>query len=78
MPPKSSQNRQKSVEQEGRILLAIQAIQKKEISAIRRAACIFSVPESTLRARLRGVTYRAETRANSFKLTELEEETLEN
>jgi hypothetical protein len=78
MPPIRSQNRQKSTEQEGRILLAIQAIQKKELSAIRQAARIFSVPESTLRARLRGITYRGETRANSFKLTELEEETLEN
>ena len=78
MPPKRSQNRQKSTEQEGRILLAIQAIQKKEIAAIRAAARIFSVPESTLRARLRGITYRAETRANSSKLTKSEEETLEN
>jgi hypothetical protein len=35
------------------------------------------VPESTLRSRLRGTIFRAETRANSYKLTELEEESLQ-
>jgi hypothetical protein len=34
------------------------------------------VPESTLRLRLRGATYRAETRANGHKLTQIEEELL--
>jgi hypothetical protein len=35
------------------------------------------VPESTLRSRLRGVQHRAISRANSHKLTEVEEETLQ-
>ncbi|KAJ5164703.1 uncharacterized protein N7500_006533 [Penicillium coprophilum] len=40
MPPIRSQSSKKSIEQEGRILLAIQAIKKQEISSIhlRRAA----------------------------------------
>lgn len=50
------------------ILLAIQAIKNKGISAIREARRL-SVPESTPRTRLRGTTFRAETRANSHKLT---------
>jgi hypothetical protein len=34
------------------------------------------VPESTLRTRLKGSTNRAETRANGYKLTKIEEESL--
>jgi hypothetical protein len=63
--PQSSRN---SIEQAGMILLAIQAIKNKGISAIREARRL-SVPESTPRTRLRGTTFRAETRANSHKLT---------
>ena len=65
------------MEREGRILLAIQAIKRQEISALREAARRFDVPESTLRTRLRGTTFRAETRANNYKLSETEEESLE-
>ncbi|OQE11280.1 hypothetical protein PENFLA_c074G06585, partial [Penicillium flavigenum] len=77
MPPIRSQSSRNSIEKEGRILLAIQAIQNKEISAIREAARRFQVPESTLRTRLRGITFRAETRANGHKLTQIEEESLQ-
>jgi hypothetical protein len=77
MPPIRSQSSRNSIEREGRILLAIQAFKNQEISAIREAARRFEVPESTLRSRLRGTTFRAETRANSYKLTELEEESLQ-
>ncbi|RJE16853.1 Pogo transposable element [Aspergillus sclerotialis] len=76
MPPNRTQSSRNSVEREGRILLAIQAIQKQEISVIREAARRFNIPESTLRTRLRGTTYRGETRANGYKLTEIEEESL--
>jgi hypothetical protein len=78
MPPIRSQNRQKLAEQEGRIWLAIIAIQNKEISAIKQAAHCFNVPETTLRTRLPGTPDRSETRANSYKLTQTEEETLKN
>ena len=76
MPPIRSQSSRNSIEQEGRILLAITAIQKQEISTIREAARLFNVPRTTLQRRLAGHTTRAETRANGHKLTEIEEESL--
>ncbi|KAJ5169708.1 uncharacterized protein N7500_002491 [Penicillium coprophilum] len=77
MPPIRSQSSRNSIEQEGRILLATQAIQKQEISSVREAARRFNVPESTLRTRLRGVQHRATSRANSHKLTQIEEDSLQ-
>jgi hypothetical protein len=77
MPPIRTQSSRNSIEKEGRILLAIQAIQKQEIGTVRAAARVFNVPESTLRSRLKGSTNRVETRANSHKLTEIEEESLQ-
>ncbi|KAK5787481.1 hypothetical protein VI817_009978 [Penicillium citrinum] len=76
MPPIRSQKAQKSVEQEGRILLAVKAIKNKEISSIREAARCFDVPRATLQDRLRGYQFRHEARANSHKLTQYEEESL--
>jgi hypothetical protein len=76
MPPIRTQSSRNLVEQEGRILLAIQAIKKQEITSIREASRYFEVPFSSLRNRLNGLTNRSETRANSHKLTEIEEETL--
>ncbi|OQE11327.1 hypothetical protein PENFLA_c072G04132 [Penicillium flavigenum] len=77
MPPIRSRSSQNSIEQEGRILLAIQAIQKKEISSIREVARRFNVPRSTLSTRLNGVQNRAISRANSQKLTDVEEDSLQ-
>lgn len=77
MPPIRTQRPRNSTEQEGRILSAIQAIQKHEISSISLAARTFNVPRSTLRDRLSGHTERSTTRANSHKLTATEEESLE-
>lgn len=76
MPPDRVRSSRKSIEQEGCLSLAIQAIKDKEISSIREAARRFNMPESTLRTRLRGTTNCAETRANSYKLTQTEEESL--
>jgi hypothetical protein len=76
MPPIRSQSSQKRVEQEGRLLLAIQAIKNQEFTSIRRAAEVFDVPRSTLSARLNGITYRADSRANCHKLTQYEEKSL--
>ena len=76
MPPIRSQTSQKRVEQEGRLLLAIQAIKKEEFTSIRKAAEIFDVPRSTLTTRLNGITYRADLRANNYKLTAYEEKSL--
>ena len=52
-------------------------MKNQETSAIREAARRFEVPESTLRSRLCGTTFRANSRANSHKLTEIEEESLQ-
>ena len=77
MPPIRTQSSQNRTEQEGRILLAIQAIKKQEILSIRDAARQFNVPRTTLQRRVTGCPFRAETRANSHKLTEIEEESLQ-
>jgi DNA-binding NtrC family response regulator len=69
MPPKARQNLRNSIEQEGRILLAISAFQKQEIRNITEAARVYNIPRTTLRRRLNSYTFRAETRANSYKLT---------
>ena len=76
MPPKARENLQKSNSQEGRLLLAISALKKQEIRNIREAARVYNVPRTTLQRRLGGQTSRAETRANSHKMTQNEEESL--
>jgi hypothetical protein len=76
MPPKARQNSNNSIEKEGRVLLAISAIQKQEIRSIREAARVFDICHETLRRRLNGRTSRSEIRANSHKLTQNEEESL--
>jgi predicted HTH domain antitoxin len=76
MPLIRTEKPRKSLEKEGRIQLAISAINKGEISSIREAANIFSVPRSTLSDRLQGRTARVDRRANSHKLPKNEEETL--
>jgi predicted RNA polymerase sigma factor len=77
MPPIRSRSSQNSIEQEGRILLAIQDFQNQKISSIRGAARRFKVPEATLRRRLTRVQNRATSRANSYKLIEIKEQSLE-
>ncbi|CRL26889.1 Helix-turn-helix, Psq [Penicillium camemberti] len=59
MPPIRSQSSSNSTEQEGRLLLAIQAIKKQEIRTIAAAARTFNIPRSTLRDRLNGHTERS-------------------
>jgi hypothetical protein len=76
MLPNRNQNSQNSVNQEGRIQLAIKAYQNAEIPSIRGTARVFDVPERTLRRRLAGVPFRQVTRANSHKLTPEEEQSL--
>ena len=77
MPPNHARSSRNLVEQEGRILLAIQAIRRQEIPSIREAARRFNVPKSTLSTRLHGTINRSELRANNHKLTEIEEESLQ-
>jgi hypothetical protein len=78
MPPIRPQTSRNSVEQEGRILLAIQALKKQDIATVSLAARTFNVPRSTLRDRISGRTERRIVRANSHKLTEIEEDSLQN
>ena len=56
--------------------MAISAYKNKTIKSILKAANTFSVPEATLRTRLKGRQSRVEVRANRHKLTEFEEESL--
>ncbi|KAJ5938289.1 hypothetical protein N7466_001423 [Penicillium verhagenii] len=60
MPPTRSQN----------------PIKKQEKLSIRQAAEIYDIPKSTLYDRINGVNNRVESRANSTKLTEIEENSL--
>ena len=76
MPPIRTESRSKLAEQEGKILLALQAIKKEQFKSIRAAARLFGIPESTLRSRAHGIKSRVDTRANCHKLTQLEEDSL--
>ena len=69
MPPKRAQIGQKDPNQEGRVLLAIKAIQTGQITSVREAIRLFNIPRTTLRARLAGTPSRPITRANNYKLT---------
>ena len=76
MPPYRSQSSQNAIEQEDRILLAYQEIDNEEKTPIVIVARTYSVHDSPFRARLRGTTSRAESRAHSHHLTLIEEESL--
>jgi hypothetical protein len=76
MPPIRSKKKQDSIYQEGRISLAIQAIQNKSILSIAAAARAYDVPRSTLRDRVNGVLSQTTLRANGHKLTQLDEDIL--
>jgi hypothetical protein len=77
MPPIRSQTLRNSAEQESRLLLAIQAIEKQEIATISLAARTFNVPPSTLRRRLSRIQDRASSGANSHKSSEIDERSLQ-
>ena len=71
---------QRSVKQphsnEADIQLAISSINKRQFSANRRAAAVYSVPEATLRHRRAGRPAQRHCQPNSKKLTEREEEVI--
>ena len=76
MPPTRIRNKQDSIHQEGRILLAIEAIQNKSVSSVTAAARVYDVPRSTLRDRVNGALAKPTTRGNRLKLTQLDEDLL--
>jgi hypothetical protein len=78
MPPIRGKKAQKSVEQEGRILLAIKAIQNRRFTSVAAAARSFEVPRSTLQDRMKGITSWSDTRAIGHKFTQLEEESIQD
>jgi hypothetical protein len=61
---------------ESQVILACQAIQKTPKLSVRKAASIYMVDRGTVTKRLRGITPRRDTVANSRKLTNLEEVTI--
>lgn len=56
--------------------MAVQAIRENKNTSVSQAAKIYTVPESTLRARMKGRSSRRDIKPNSQKLTGLEEETI--
>jgi hypothetical protein len=76
MPPIRNKNPSKSVEIEGKIQLAISNLKNGNISSTRKAARIYNIPHTTLRARLQGIQYKDKKRANRHKLSEFEEDSL--
>jgi len=72
----ASQQRLQKLQNEGQLLLAVNAIKKSQVSSIRKAAKLYNVPEATLRHRLSGRASRTDSRANSHKLSQNEEQTL--
>jgi DNA invertase Pin-like site-specific DNA recombinase len=69
MPPKARQNSSNFAEKEERILLAISALEKQKICNIREVACVYNISRTTLQRRLNEIASRADTRANSYKIT---------
>ena len=76
MPPKRSEFSQKLAKQEGRIILALDDIKSGRIKSLRAAAKLYDIPFSTLQERATGISSRVDTRAKSYKLTQLEEDSL--
>jgi hypothetical protein len=78
MPPIRGKKAQKSIDQEGRLLLAIKAIKNGQIPSITAAARSFEVARSTLQDRIKGTTSWSDTRGTGYKLTILEEESIQD
>src|SRR5450432_3038338 len=72
----SPPNTTSSVQQEGRIALAIEALKQGYFTSLKGAARSYDVPESTLRYRLKGNPARRDKRPTNCKLTATEELTL--
>lgn len=69
---------QKSVEQEGRILLAIEDIQNGRLTTIATVARSFNGPRATLAGRMKGIPNLYEARGTGHKFTQLEEESIQD
>ena len=76
MPPEQHKKLKDLIEQEGRILLAISAIQKDQVSGPAEAACVFNVPQSTLHNRINGSKNQHKSCANGYKLSITEKDSI--
>lgn len=79
MPPVRKQKRKdpkEQEEQERRIQAAIADVKDGKLSSVREAARKYTVPSTTLRNRMNGVTCRSHKWANSHRMTPEEEESL--
>ena len=65
-----------SSNQEGRILLAIQALKEHQFKSVRAAALSFDVLRRTLSNRMNGITSQCNSTSNLQKLTPYEESAL--
>lgn len=74
----SQSNQAKSSNQEGRILLAIQAIKQGQIQSIRVAAATYDVSRLTLYHRIYGMALRRDSTSNSCKFSSYEKRLLSN
>jgi hypothetical protein len=54
MPPIRSESQQKSANQEGRILLALDDVKNDRIKSLRAAAKLYKIPPTTLHHRAQG------------------------
>jgi hypothetical protein len=59
--------------EEGRILLAIQALKLGYIQSVRAAAVAYDIPRSILQRRINGIASRRDTISNTQRLTPQEE-----
>jgi hypothetical protein len=62
-----------NLNQEGRILLATQAIKLNQFKSIRAATISYNLVPRTLEQRIHGMTSRCDSIPNSQKLTPIEE-----
>jgi len=76
MPLIRSESFQKSANQEGKILLALNDIKNSRIKSIRAVAKLYEIPRSTLQTRAYSVVSIAKRRNPNQKLTQLEEDSL--
>jgi hypothetical protein len=70
MPPP---NQALASDQEGRILLVIQALKLGHIKSLRAAAAAYDITYATLYNRINGMPSRRDSTPNSQKLTPVEE-----
>lgn len=76
MLPIRKKDPKKSIQDEGKIELAISDLKNERIRSIRKAARIYSIACTTLQDRIKGVPHRQIIRANGHILTQSKENLL--